>query len=258
MPAASSRKVPLPHIGSSSGTPGFQPVSRRMPAARFSFSGAATLASLWPRCHSASPEVSTYSVARLGGEKQVDADVRFGADVGPLADRVAEAVAHGILDAQRGELEALQRRTHGGDMDADAAAHVEQARPFDLARQAIDVVLGAIVGAGDTPQHARGDARFEIDAVAGLPAAAEADAARHRLDVARAGGGHVLGQQRLQPARAGREERLAPAAGKRGRPAPRHAAPCAPRAAAMARGALKTASPRRGCRSPPAPAPAPR
>jgi hypothetical protein len=41
--AASIRKVPLPHIGSSSVTPGCQPLRRRMPAARFSFSGASTV-----------------------------------------------------------------------------------------------------------------------------------------------------------------------------------------------------------------------
>ncbi len=38
--AASTSTVPLPHIGSSNGTPGRQPVSARMPAARFSRSGA--------------------------------------------------------------------------------------------------------------------------------------------------------------------------------------------------------------------------
>jgi hypothetical protein len=44
--AASIRKVPLPHIGSSSTSPGCQPVRRRMPAARFSFNGASTAAGL--------------------------------------------------------------------------------------------------------------------------------------------------------------------------------------------------------------------
>ena len=47
--AASRRKVPLPHIGSTSGSSGCQPASLRMPAARFSLSGASTRARLKPR-----------------------------------------------------------------------------------------------------------------------------------------------------------------------------------------------------------------
>ena len=40
--AASTAIVPLPHIGSSNGRPGVQPVSASRPAARFSRSGASS------------------------------------------------------------------------------------------------------------------------------------------------------------------------------------------------------------------------
>ena len=41
--AASATIVPLPHMGSRSGTPGVQPVSAMRPAARFSRSGASSV-----------------------------------------------------------------------------------------------------------------------------------------------------------------------------------------------------------------------
>ena len=56
--AASTNNVPEPHIGSSSGTPGFQPATRNKPADRFSRKGASPVSSRQPRLNKGSPEVS--------------------------------------------------------------------------------------------------------------------------------------------------------------------------------------------------------
>jgi glutamate-1-semialdehyde 2,1-aminomutase len=56
--AASIKNVPLPHIGSNNGISACQPVSAKIPAARFSLSGAAPFSSRHPLLNKASPEVS--------------------------------------------------------------------------------------------------------------------------------------------------------------------------------------------------------
>src|SRR5690606_25856613 len=66
------------------------------------------------------------------GEVRVDAHVGGAlVDRGPPALLVAEAVAHRVLDGQRRELEALQRRARRGDVDADRAVRAEVLRPGD-------------------------------------------------------------------------------------------------------------------------------
>ncbi len=72
--AASIRIVPEPHIGSSNGIPGFQPVIRSNPAARFSRSGASPVSVRHPRLNKASPEVSRYKVTLWASRK---ADIRI-------------------------------------------------------------------------------------------------------------------------------------------------------------------------------------
>ncbi|EWS57770.1 hypothetical protein Y694_04279 [Methylibium sp. T29-B] len=67
--AASIAIVPEPHTGSSSGPSASrpcQPAAASIAAASVSFSGASPWSSRQPRLNSASPEVSTYSVACSG------------------------------------------------------------------------------------------------------------------------------------------------------------------------------------------------
>ena len=56
--AASIRKVPEPHMGSTSGTPSFQPDSFKRPAAKTSLMGAVPRLWRYPRLNSVAPEVS--------------------------------------------------------------------------------------------------------------------------------------------------------------------------------------------------------
>jgi hypothetical protein len=72
-------------------------------------------------------------------------------------------------------------------------------------RQAIDVGLVAIAALCLAPQQARGNPRFEIDAVGSLQRSLAAHTTGHGGDVLAAGSGHVLGQQAFQPARTGCE-----------------------------------------------------
>ena len=89
-----------------------------------------------------------------------------GVHVRALAVRCAESVAHGVLHAQRDEVEALDGGLDRRDVDADGAAHVEELRPGQRARGVEDVVLGAVAGVPHLPQHAARDAALQVGGVA--------------------------------------------------------------------------------------------
>ena len=67
--AASIKIVPLPHIGSNRGCSGCQPLKAKIPAAKFSLSGAAPFSSLQPLLNNGSPEVSIYKVICVASKK---------------------------------------------------------------------------------------------------------------------------------------------------------------------------------------------
>ena len=127
--AASHRKVPLPHVGSSSADWASHFVRRRMPAARFSRSGASPVG--FP--------ISTLE-KRLAGGVQIERRVRrrqermnagvgrLRVHVGPLSAFGPKRVAHCVLHSQRDEIEALDRRTYSSDIDADRVFDVNQRR----------------------------------------------------------------------------------------------------------------------------------
>ena len=79
-------------------------------------------------------------------------------DARALAERVAKPVAHRVLDAQRRELEALQRALLRRDVDAQRALDAEVARPVDGLRRGVEILLVAVVELADAPEDARGDA----------------------------------------------------------------------------------------------------
>jgi hypothetical protein len=129
--AASMAMVPLPQQGSYSGTPVgrravSQPLAAIIAAARVSFSGASPLSSRQPRLNSGSPEVSMYSVARVGGQVGIDAHVGpLGVHVGAHAGLwLSEAVGHRVLDLQRGKVQAGQRAVLGRDLDLEGLLRV--------------------------------------------------------------------------------------------------------------------------------------
>ncbi len=102
---------------------------------------------------------------------------RGGIHVRALATLGAETIADGILDPEGDEFDAPERCSHRGDMDAEATCHVEQLGPGHIVCEPIDVLFVTILGAGNTAQHARGEARVEIDAVTSFQCAGKADAA---------------------------------------------------------------------------------
>jgi hypothetical protein len=89
-----------------------QPAAASIAAASVSFSGASPFTP-WlpprrqPRLNSASPEVSTYSDAWSGPRCSTSGRSGWrGVDAGALAGGLAQRVAHRVLDAQRGEVQA--------------------------------------------------------------------------------------------------------------------------------------------------------
>ncbi len=143
------------------------------------------------------------------GEEGVDAHVRLGGiHAGALAGFGAEAVAYRILDAQCGEIQALQRTADRRHVDTQRAAHGEELVPGDAACQSVDVLFAPVGAAGDAPEDAGGQAAPQVGAIAGVPVAGEADAAGNGFGVRGAGRPQFLCQQGFQPARAGGEEAL--------------------------------------------------
>src|SRR5688572_6259854 len=95
--------------------------------------------------------------------------------VGALAQGVAKPVADGVLDAQRGELEALERALLRGEIDAQAALHVEELRPVERFRSCINILLIAIRERIDFPKNARRDARPQVGSITDVPTARKGD-----------------------------------------------------------------------------------
>jgi hypothetical protein len=124
----------------------------------------------------------------------------------PCALALAHAVAYGVLDAQRREREAAQRRAGGGDVDAQRAARVEQALPVELVRERIKVAFVAISPGRHPPQHAARHARLEVGTACELERPAECDAAFPRIDGVGGQRAQLAREHLLQATRAGGEE----------------------------------------------------
>src|SRR5689334_5997965 len=102
------------------------------------------------------------------------AHVRIGpVDARTLSARVAEPIAHSVLDTQRGEFQALERTLLRGDIDAQRALDAEVARPIDAFYGGVEIVLVAVVELRDPPEDARCDPRPEIRPIARVPRTAE-------------------------------------------------------------------------------------
>src|SRR6516164_6222081 len=120
----------------------------------------------------------------------------------------AHAVADGVLDRERRELEALERRACRGDVDAQRAAWREIATPIDASSDRVYVALVAILAAANTPQDAARNTRFEISLVGAFERSGERDAAIGGLDVSKTEAREFGGQDRFESARTRREESL--------------------------------------------------
>src|SRR5690606_10259893 len=127
-------------------------------------------------------------------------------DVRPAARFVAKAIADGILDAQGREVEAAQRRADGVEVDTDTVAHIEMPMPCDIARDGVDVVLGAVRRMSDAQQDACGDAAFQICAKDDRPVAAKAYAAAERFRFGGAESSQFIDEYGFESARPGGEQ----------------------------------------------------
>ena len=142
-------------------------------------------------------------------EERRDAHVRSaGVDVRAPAALGAEPIAHRILDAQRDEFQAPERRADRGDVDAYPAPDREPALPGDAVGGVVDVLLVPVGRARKLHQHARGEARMQVGATARGKVAFEAHAARDRPQRRRADLAQLFDEQGLEPARTGGEIRL--------------------------------------------------
>jgi uncharacterized protein YndB with AHSA1/START domain len=136
-------------------------------------------------------------------------------ELSPRADGGTEPVAHGVLDPQGREFQAAQRRADRVHVHADRAVHAETRRPVLGVGRLVHVLLAAVGRLRDAPQDPRPDAALEVRRVAGREVAAEVRPAAGRADLARAAGGELRGERRLEAARAGGEVRLRAHGGSR-------------------------------------------
>src|SRR5690606_35207032 len=129
-----------------------------------------------------------------------------GVDRGSLARALAEEVDDGVLDAQRGEVQAAQRRAAPRDVHPQRLARIEPGAPVDRAGDPVELVLVAVRGVGKTQQDARGDARPQVRPVGEAEVALE----RYAATGGRRGCAERAQFERegfLQPVRAGGMER---------------------------------------------------
>jgi hypothetical protein len=126
--------------------------------------------------------------------------------VRPAAERVAEAVAHRVLDLERGELQALERALLRRDIDADRAFDGKVARPVDGLGGGVDVVLAGVGELADAPEDPRGYARPQVRLVGDVPTTAESYASGYATQILRSQGLQLLEQKFLEAARRAGEE----------------------------------------------------
>src|SRR5690606_35367445 len=118
----------------------------------------------------------------------------------------AEEVDDGVLDAQRGEVQAAQRRAAPRDVHPQRLARSEPGAPVDRAGDQVELVLVAVRGVGNTQQDARGGARPQVRPVGEAEVALE----RYAATGGRRGCAERAQFERegfLQPVRAGGMER---------------------------------------------------
>src|SRR5437879_2565535 len=96
----------------------------------------------------------------------------------------AMTVAHGVLDPERRELQALQRRARRRNIDAQRAIGAEPARPVEVICQRMDVAFVAVSAIADAPEDATCEPALEIGAIRELKRAGKGDPAFSRRDVA--------------------------------------------------------------------------
>ena len=136
---------------------------------------------------------------RLAGEVDVEAhvverEVGLDPDVrapavhrGAAAGEFLEAVAEAVLDAQRREVEALERAAVRRRMDAEGRVRAEPLLPRGLLRDRVDVATVPVLVERDAHQYAGRQARMEAGGHAELEPARKRNAALGGADEVRVG-----------------------------------------------------------------------
>ncbi|MDT4835952.1 hypothetical protein FQZ97_696320 [compost metagenome] len=149
--------------------------------------------------------------AAVGGQVRKDAAVGpLGLDAGAHAIGLgAEAVGHGVLDAQGGEVQALQRAVLGRGLDLEGLLGREPDLPGHAVGDGVQVVLVAVGPVGQFDQHALREpaVQVELEAVAPVGAHAHAAAQGEQVLPGTAGQGmHLLGKEFLDAGGARQEK----------------------------------------------------
>ena len=138
---------------------------------------------------------------------QVQHDVQVGVagvDARALAGGVAQQVAHGILHAQRGEIQAPERAAVRGRVHAQGVPRCDPLGPLDAARELVHIVLVAIGTVRDLDQHALREPALEVQRHHVERVAFERDAAARFMHARlRQRALHFLGEERLDAGGAG-------------------------------------------------------
>ena len=124
-----------------------------------------------------------------------------------LFKKVHEAVADTVLNAQEGEVQALQRRAMRVDVDAERLACVKIVFPLGAAGEVIDVFGVAVVARTQAHQDAACQAAREAGAHGGFHVAVKSNAAAFGFVDFAACGDEFIGEHRLEPQRADGIER---------------------------------------------------
>jgi hypothetical protein len=128
-------------------------------------------------------------------------------DARALARLLAQLVAHRVLDAQCGEVQALQRATLRGGVDAQRVLRGDPLRPFDASGQRIQIVFVPVVGRGDLDQHTLRQPAAQVGGHQAFGIGGQRHAAAHRARrAARQQAAELVAQQRLDAGRAGQEQ----------------------------------------------------
>ena len=84
-------------------------------------------------------------------------------DVRALAGGFTQLIAHRVLDAQRGEVQAAQRAARGGGVHTQGVLRRDPLRPVDAAGQFIQRLLVAVLTLGHFHQHALRQAQLKVE-----------------------------------------------------------------------------------------------
>ena len=146
---------------------------------------------------------------RILGQIGVNPHRRIGGiDTGSCSAHRTKMITDGILDPQRGELEAFQGTVPRRDVDPDGLVGGEPLGPGHPIGEPVDILFGAIPAMRNLPHDPGGNPAFEVRPIAQRPVPRIRHTAGCGPDVTRTQRTQFVAQHLLQSARTGREEKF--------------------------------------------------